>query len=1009
MTHTGGATVAREPARSGDLARGPRLRFAIAVIAIMCLLMVPLFVESVDHAAPRPEAGRLDFTGYGAISAPVPLAGQWRLVWLSGAPGPRAGTEQIVTAPGRWTDTGKGLPGEGAGSYRLTITGLPEGRYILHVPTIYSASRVSANGRVLSERGVVGLTDATTEQTVRAHDVTIDADGGPLDLRLDISSFRQWDNGMENAPLFGPANVMERWIALHWLRSILLVTSLLLLACYGAVIFIFRRQERAWFWFGLASLMMVPVMAVFAHDNILLLAAPGLGVTGMLFIEYLTVVVALGALIVYTARLFPHESHPWAFWTLQAAVAADFAAFSIGGVTGGSLALSEISFWSLWVRLAVMTYVIWLVALATWRRRPGAAVYLLGMVFFFGSMIYTDFKSNDFLPATWPGMDLMPMGMMVMLLCQIVIMAERWGGAIESAESTSGELRQLLDVNIAIASEIELNALLLRIVTVTSQILRADRSSLFLYDGRSDELWSMVAEGVESREIRFPAAAGLAGDCFTSGMAVNVTDAYADPRFNQAIDQATGYRTRTVLSAPVVTRDGRKLGVMQAFNRLDGEVFDEADVARMMAFAAQAAVAIENATLFAEVAAERNYNDSILRSMSSGVVTLDPAQRFAKLNAAACVILGVEPEQAGSPETQRILAENNPWLVPEIVAVAADGQPKILLDADLKIVTGEVISANISIVPLVGDEGEQAGLLIIVEDISEGKRMQGAMRRFMTQNVVDQIMGREDELLFGAACKASVLFADIRGFTGMAEQLGPRGTVDMLNEIFTELFEAVASSDGLLDKFMGDALMAVYGAPISSDRDPLNAVDSAVAMSAMLVAINERRAARGGVDLRLGVGIASGEVVAGTIGSPKRMDYTVIGDSVNLASRLEKITKTYGVGIVVCEDTAKAAAGAHRLRELDIIRVRGRMQPSKIFQVVTADIPLNDDAIVAYARGRNALLAGDWDAAIVAFETALNAAPGDVASGLMLERARILAETPPIAGWDGVWDSARAA
>ena len=306
---------------------------------------------------------------------------------------------------------------------------------------------------------------------------------------------------------------------------------------------------------------------------------------------------------------------------------------------------------------------------------------------------------------------------------------------------------------------------------------------------------------------------------------------------------------------------------------------------------------------------------------------------------------------------------------------------------------GDTISANISIVPLMADQGEQAGLLIIVEDISEGKRMQGAMRRFMTQNVVDQIMGREDELLFGAACKASVLFADIRGFTGMAEQLGPRGTVDMLNEIFTELFEAVASSDGLLDKFMGDALMAVYGAPISSDRDPLNAVDSAVAMSAMLVAINERRAARGGVDLRLGVGIASGEVVAGTIGSPKRMDYT----------------QTYGVGIGVCEDTAKAAAGAHRLRELDIIRVRGRMQPSKIFQVVTADIPLNDDAIVAYARGRNALLAGDWDAAIVAFETALNAAPGDVASGLMLERARILAETPPIAGWDGVWDSARAA
>ena len=1011
MTQTVEAGVEATPratARAGDLARGPRLRFAVAVIVLMCLLMAPLFVESIDRAAPRPTAGRLDFTAHGPLTAPVHLAGEWRLVWLSGAPGPAAGSEQVVVAPGRWTDTGKGLPSQGAGSYRLTISGLPAGRYILHVPTIYSASRVSVNGRVLSERGVVGLTASTTEQTVRAHDVTIDADGGPLELGLDVSTFRQWDNGMEGPPLFGPAKAMERWIALHWLRSMLLVTSLLLLACYGAVIFIFRRQERVWFWFGLASLMMVPVMAVFAHDNVLLLAAPGLSITGMLSIEYLTVVVALGALVVYTARLFPQESKRTAFWILQAVVAADFAAFSIGAVTGGSLALSQISFWSLWVRLAVMTYVIWLVALATWRRRPGAAVYLLGMIFFFGSMIYTDFKSNDFLPATWPSLDLMPLGMMVMLLCQIVIMAERWGGAIETAESSNSELRQLLDVNIAIASEIELNALLRRIVTVTSQILRADRSSLFLYDQRADELWSMVAEGVESREIRFPAGAGLAGDCFARGAAVNVTDAYADPRFNQAIDQATGYRTRTVLSAPVVTRDGRKLGVMQAFNRIDGEVFDEADIARMMAFAAQAAVAIENATLFAEVAAERNYNDSILRSMSSGVVTLDPEQRFAKLNAAACVILGVAPEDASSPETQRILAENNPWLVPEIGAVAADGQPKTLLDADLKIVTGETIAANISIVPLMGEEG-QAGLLIIVEDISEGKRLQGAMRRFMTQKVVDQIMGREDELLFGAACHASVLFADIRGFTSLSERLGPRDTVDMLNEIFTELFEAVAGSDGVLDKFIGDAIMAVYGAPLSSGRDPQNAVDSAVTMLSMIGAINARWRDRGFAEVKLGVGIGSGEVVAGTIGSPKRMDYTVIGDSVNLASRLEGITKIYRVGIVVCEETAQAVAGTHAVRELDTIKVRGRQRPARIFQVLTGDAPVSQTALDAYAAGREALAAGQWGQAIAAFEAAVAAAPDDGPSAVMLARARILEETPPAADWDGVWDSAKAA
>jgi adenylate cyclase len=321
---------------------------------------------------------------------------------------------------------------------------------------------------------------------------------------------------------------------------------------------------------------------------------------------------------------------------------------------------------------------------------------------------------------------------------------------------------------------------------------------------------------------------------------------------------------------------------------------------------------------------------------------------------------------------------------------------------------GERISANLSIVPLMAED-EQAGLLILVEDISEGKRLQGAMRRFMTQAVVDQIMGREDELLFGAACQASVLFADIRNFTTLAEKLPPRDTVDMLNTIFTELFEAVAANDGVLDKFIGDAIMAVYGAPLSSGRDPANAVESAVAMIGMIGGINASWKARGFPEIRLGVGIGSGEVVAGTIGSPKRMDYTVIGDSVNLASRLEGITKVYKVGIVVCESTAKAAEGAHPLRELDTIKVRGRTRPERIYQVVTADAPVLPAVMEAYAAGRAAMAAERWDDAVAAFETALAVQPDDGPSILMLARAQILAAAPPEAGWDGIWDSAKAA
>ena len=180
--------------------------------------------------------------------------------------------------------------------------------------------------------------------------------------------------------------------------------------------------------------------------------------------------------------------------------------------------------------------------------------------------------------------------------------------------------------------------------------------------------------------------------------------------------------------------------------------------------------------------------------------------------------------------------DHEPWLIEEIEAVAAGGGQKILLEAELRTGRGDTVSANLSIVPLIAAEDETAGLLVLIEDISEAKRMQGAMRRFMTQKVVDQVMGRGDELLFGAACPASVLFADIRSFTTMAENLQAREVVEMLNEIFTELFEAVSGSDGVLDKFMGDGLMAVYGAPLASGRDPLNAVDSAVPMIRMIEA-----------------------------------------------------------------------------------------------------------------------------------------------------------------------------
>ncbi|WP_293898175.1 adenylate/guanylate cyclase domain-containing protein [Phenylobacterium sp.] len=985
---------------SAGRTQGRRLGLAILVLIALCGVCAPFFVDLIDHSAPKARDGVVSYAGRGPLKAPVELDGDWRAIWRSG---PAAGAHLVLPVPGGWAGVkvgGHTLTESGAASYFLRLRDLPAGSYTLFVPKAYAGLRVFVNGRLVSERGDFGVTAATSRYYSRAQNLPIMTDGGDLNLQIDASTFHHKDNGMPEAPVFGLADPVSHWLLFDWLRSLLLATSLLLLACLGAVVFVFRTEDRASLYLASGCALLLPLVATMSHDNLLLVAMPNLDFGVMMVVQYLTAAAALTMALAYTHELFPQESPRLPYIALQAINAVRFAIYAIIGVTGDILLLSHYSQAAVVFRTILLIYIVGVVTAACFRRRDGAILFLFGLGAMVASIIYTDLVSNVGFPQIF-GLNLLPIGMLLLLFSQLVILAERWSVAIKTEAQANGDLRRLLDVNISITSEMQLEALLAKVVEVTSKVIRADRGSLFLHDAKTGELWSVVAEGLDERQIRFPSTEGLAGWVFTHGEAVNLSDAYEDARFNRDVDAATGYRTQGVLTVPVTARDGRRLGVMQALNRLDGGRFDTADLERMSAFAAQAAVAIDNAILFSEVAAERNYNQSILRSMSSGVVTLDREVRAAKLNPAAARILEAPVDSLDGVDVHAWLEASNPGLLAEIQAVGVSGRPKTLLDADVRTAAGETISANLSIVPLVGDQGP-AGVLILIEDISEGKRMQAAMRRFMSQKVVDQVMEHdEDELLFGTACRASVLFADIRNFTSLAETLQPRETVDMLNEIFTDLVEAVSASDGVLDKFLGDAVMAVYGAPLPSARDPQNAVESAVSMMRMVAALNVRRRHRGREELTLGVGIASGEVVAGTIGSLKRMDYTVIGDSVNLASRLQQLTKLYQVGVIVCEATARALDGAVPLRELDTLRVRGRQRPAKLFQVLTDETP--SPALEPYGRGRDLLARRRWREAIAAFREAVAADPTDRPSVLMLERAQDLARRPPPADWDGVW------
>jgi adenylate cyclase len=576
----------------------------------------------------------------------------------------------------------------------------------------------------------------------------------------------------------------------------------------------------------------------------------------------------------------------------------------------------------------------------------------------------------------------------------------------EKVERAQREEALLLDVVSSIASEIKLDPLLESILAAATQLLGADRGSLFLYDAARNELWSRVAGGEGSGVIRFPAGAGIAGECFITGSCINIDDAYRDLRFNQGVDKDTGYRTRNILCMPIATRGGNKVGVMEILNKKEG-AFTTGDQRRLEALCAQAAVSIENAQLFEDVSDSRNYNESILRSMSNGVVTLDAGNVISKINQSALRILQRSARELLGREIGEIFSGPNSWVLNSLDKVLRTGRTDSTIDSDLILGDHRAVSVNLTAVPLQDMHDERIGSMLIMEDITREKRLRNTMSRYMSKAVMDELLEGGNAALGGASREVSVLFSDIRGFTTMSERLGARETVAMLNDYFTDMVEVVFAHNGILDKYIGDMIMAVFGSVRSTRDDAMNAVMVGSRMMTALRELNLRRAAAGQEPIHIGIGISTGDVVAGSIGSPKRLEYTVIGDRVNLAERLQNANKYYGTSVLICESTAARLSSPVRMRELDLIRVRGMQAPVSLCEVLehhTAEtFPHMDEVIFTFAEAVAHYRDRNWDRAIRLFSDALKANPADRPSGIYLERCEIYRRQPPPADWDGVW------
>jgi adenylate cyclase len=286
------------------------------------------------------------------------------------------------------------------------------------------------------------------------------------------------------------------------------------------------------------------------------------------------------------------------------------------------------------------------------------------------------------------------------------------------------------------------------------------------------------------------------------------------------------------------------------------------------------------------------------------------------------------------------------------------------------------------------------------------RMLRRAFQYYLHPSVVEQVSQHPERLTLGGEKRElTVLFSDIRDFSTFSEALAPEVLVQLLNEYFNAMTQAIVADDGLLDKYIGDGIMAVYGAPLPLPEHAYRACHTALRMLEALRILQPCWQERGLPVIQIGIGINSGAMVVGNMGSDLRFSYTVMGDEVNLGARLEGVTKEYGAPIIISEATWEYVKDRLTIRELDIIRVKGKDHPTRVFEVLGRSplTPLQARLVQCFAEGLRAYRAQRWGEAITLFQEALQEVPGDPPSQLYIQRCKEFLATSPPANWDGVY------
>ena len=506
-------------------------------------------------------------------------------------------------------------------------------------------------------------------------------------------------------------------------------------------------------------------------------------------------------------------------------------------------------------------------------------------------------------------------------------------------EQHYSHLKALGGIGQVVNSTLEVDEVLQIVMDTIIRLTEAERGFLMLRD-ELGEMSIRIARNWEQESLNqneFAISRTVVQRVIDGGEGVLTTNAREDPRFGGQ-ESIIAFNLRSILCVPLKQK-AETIGVIYADNRIRSGIFSESDRDLLLSFADQAAVAIENARLFSslkrtleEVTELKNLMDDVFASIVSGVITADVQDQITLCNRAASTILGHASAEIVGRKIEDIIPTFANDILPHLDSVRRSEQPIVGLELSNTLPERGIVDWRFNLSPLKDAGQKTQGVAIVLDDMTEQKKLEGQrslLQRMVSPAVLDQIDPNSLQI-GGKRGEITILFADIRGFTAYSEQHTPEELVAVLNRYLAAAAEAVLANEGTVDKFLGDAVMAWYNAPLPQSDHTLRAVKSALGIRSAVAALHAELPTEAHLDF--GVGIHYGEAVLGWIGTEKRLEYTAISDSVNTTKRIqENCAKNQ---ILISRDAYARVQDEINAMPFVPLSVKGKTQPIEVYEVL---------------------------------------------------------------------------